>query len=204
MPSSPRVQARVAGIAYLVTHVTAVTAVLAYGAGAVPAGVTLELMLAFGCVATGVLVGWLLRAAGPVRGATFALLRAVEAAVILAGALPLLASTWLPSGNGFAEAAREMHTASFLLGQGLVISVNTVVVAWLLWDSRATPRALALLGALGGVVVLISNLAQLWSVIPLNGTLAGAAAAPVFAFEVWFALHLIVVGLPHRQADAPQ
>ena len=65
MPSSPRVQARVAGIAYLVTHVTAVTAVLAYGAGAVPAGVTLELMLAFGCVATGVLVGWLLRAAGP-------------------------------------------------------------------------------------------------------------------------------------------
>ena len=57
---------------------------------------------------------------------------------------------------------------------------------------------------LGGVVVLISNLAQLWSVIPLNGTLAGAAAAPVFAFEVWFALHLIVVGLPHRQADAPQ
>ncbi|MFZ2428470.1 MAG: DUF4386 family protein, partial [Propioniciclava sp.] len=108
------------------------------------------------------------------------------------------------SGNGFAEAAREMHTASFLLGQGLVISVNTVVVAWLLWDSRATPRALALLGALGGVVVLISNLAQLWSVIPLNGTLAGAAAAPVFAFEVWFALHLIVVGLPHRQADTPQ
>ena len=34
--------------------------------------------------------------------------------------------------------------------------------------------------------------------------LAGAAAAPVFAFEVWFALHLIVVGLPHRQADTPQ
>ena len=37
-----------------------------------------------------------------------------------------------------------------------------------------------------------------------TGALAGAAAAPVFAFEVWFALHLIVVGLPHRQADTPQ
>lgn len=191
-----RQHARAAGILYLVTHATSVLAVVAYGAGFVPAGVTLEFGLAIGCAGTGVLLWNLLRASGPVRAATFAALRAVEAAVILAGALPMLAMMWSHETSGpVAELASAMHTASFLLGQGLVISVNTIVLGWLLWDSRAVPRALAALGVGGGGLVLISNLCQLWGVIPLNGPIAGGAALPVFAFELWFAIFLIARGL---------
>ena len=195
MIPSTRAHSLMAGIAYLVTHVTAVTAVVTYASGDIPAGVTLEFILALGCVATGVTVWRLLYASGPTRAATFALLRGVEASVIVAGTLPLLAASWLPPQNEFTAAATHLHTAAFLLGQGLVISVNTLVLAWLLWDAQAVPRPLAGLGALGGVMVLISNAAQLWAVIPLNGTIAGVAAAPVFVFEIWFALHLIFTGL---------
>jgi hypothetical protein len=88
-----------------------------------------------------------------------------------------------------------MHTAAFLLGQGLVISVNTVILGWLLWDARAVPRALAALGIAGGVIVLVSNGLQLAGAIPLNGVAAGVAAVPVFAFEIWFAVWLIAVGV---------
>ena len=41
---------QLAGILYLVTHVTSVTAVIAYGGGVVRAGVALEFVLALGCL----------------------------------------------------------------------------------------------------------------------------------------------------------
>ena len=196
MTQTPRRYAQVAGILYLITHVTSVTAVSAYGAGFVAGGVTLEFALAIGCLGTGVILWVLLRSFGPVRATSFAMLRAVEAAVIIAGALPLLATQWLAGvGDWSIEFASAMHTASFLLGQGLVISVNTVVLGWLLWTSHAVSRVLAGLGVVGGVVVLASNLAQLWGLIPLNGLVAAIAAVPIFAFEVWFAIYLIAYGL---------
>lgn len=190
MNRSPRTYARAAGILYLTTHVTSVTAVVAYGAGLIALGVLLEFLLAIGCLGTGILLWILLQGRGPARAATFALLRAVEAAVILAGTLPMLALTL-----GGPASAETLHTASFLVGQGLVISVNTIVLGWLLIDSRAVPRALRVLGVAGGVIVLASNLAQLFGVIPLNGTIAGLCAAPVFVFEIWFAIHLIARGV---------
>ena len=192
---TPRQHARAAGLLYFVTHVTSVVAVVAYGVGLIPAGVTLEFGLAIGCAATGVLLWHLLRAFGPARAATFAILRGVEAAVIIAGMLPMLTMHWAPASSASGEMASSMHTASFLIGQGLVISVNTVVLGSLLWDSRVVPRPLAALGAAGGLLVLASNLCQLWGIIPLNGAAAGAAALPVFAFEIWLAIYLIVRGL---------
>ena len=193
MSQLARRQARLAGVLYLVTHVTSVAAVIAYGGGLLRAGVALEFVLALGCLGTGVLLWLLLQSRGPARAASFALLRTLEAAVIVAGALPMLGSALV---NATAEGeSTAMHTAAFLLGQGLVISVNTVILGWLLWDARAVPRALAALGIAGGVIVLVSNGLQLAGAIPLNGVAAGVAAVPVFAFEIWFAVWLIAVGV---------
>ena len=204
MHHTPRQHARAAGILYLVTHVTSVAAVAAYSAGAIRGGVTLEFALAIGCLGTGVLLWLLLRNVGPARAATFALMRTLEAAVIIAGTLPMFATLVIDRpGAQWVDAAASVHTASFLLGQGLVISVNTIVLGWLLWDSRAVPRALAALGGIGGTLVLTSNLAQLWGLIPLNGPIAGAAALPVFVFEIWFAIHLIVVGVRPATGSTP-
>lgn len=203
MSRSPRLLARVAGVLYLVTHVTSVTAVAAYSAGALTLGVALELALAIGCLGTGVVLLALLRRHGEVRAMTFAGLRTVEAAVIIAGALPMLALAWLgDAGTANAEALTQLHAAAFLLGQGLVISVNTLVLASLLLDARVVPRALALLGLAGGAIVLASNLAQLFGAIPLNGAVAGLCALPIFAFELWFAGLLIFKGrrlVPDRE-----
>ncbi len=49
--------------------------------------------------------------------------------------------------------------------------------------------------------MLASNLCQLWAVIPLNGPVAGVAALPVFAFEVWLAILLIVRGFREPVAE---
>lgn len=188
--------ARYTGVLYLLTHVTSVTAVVAYRGGQTIVGVVLEMVLALGCVGTGVLLAVLLHTHGPARAVTFASLRGVEAAVILAGAMPMLALAWGSSLGADDQAAlHRLHEASFLIGQGLVIGANTIVLGSLLLTSGAVPRRLGWLGVSGGLIVLVSDVAQAAGVIPYGGALAGALAMPIFAFEIWFAIRLIVVGL---------
>jgi len=200
MTRNPRTYARTAGILYLVTHITSVTAVAAYAAGALAVGVALELILAAGCLGTGILLWLLMRGIGPARAAAFAGLRALEAAVIAAGTLPMLALVWVTESAPVVESLNALHTASFLVGQGLVISVNTVILGWLLLGARVVPRVLAVLGIFGGTLVLVGNLAQLFDLIPQGGAIAGLSAVPIFAFEIWFAIYLIAVGLQPRYA----
>ncbi len=201
MPRAQRTLARAAGALYLSTHVTSVTAVVAYEHGALRLGVLLEVVLALGCLGTGVLLLELLRPYGPVRATTFALLRTLEAAVIAAGTLPMLALAWNePAAPDIATTLTDLHTAAFLVGQGLVISVNTVVLGWLLVGSGVVPRALGVLGVTGGVLVLAGNLGQLSDVIPQGGAVAGLSAVPVFAFEIWWAVLLLTRGLRPRPA----
>lgn len=204
MTRNSRTYARTAGILYLVTHITSITAVAAYAASALAVGVALELILAAGCLGTGILLWVLLRDIGPARAAAFAGLRALEAAVIAAGTLPMLALTWVTVPAPVVESFNALHTAAFLVGQGLVISVNTVILGWLLLGARVVPRVLAVLGIVGGTLVLVGNLAQLFGLIPQGGTIAALSAVPIFAFEIWFAIYLIAVGLqPRKAASSP-
>ena len=201
MLSPSRTRARSAGILYLVTHVTSIGAVAAYATGGVALGASLEFVLALACAGTGVLLWTLLAEAGAARAATFAGLRVVEAAVILAGMLPLVGTLLVPGTR--VDAAMSVHAAAFLVGQGLVIAVNSVVLGSLLWTSRAVPRVLAGLALVGGTLVLLSDLGQLWSVIPMNGAVAAVAALPIFAFEIWFAIRLIVIGVSASVVPLP-
>ncbi|WP_336631362.1 MULTISPECIES: DUF4386 domain-containing protein [unclassified Microbacterium] len=185
--------ARWAGILYLVTHVTSVSALVVYGDATDPlgvrVGVVLEFTLALGCLGTGILLFAVLRAYGPARAQTFALLRAVEAAVIIAGALPMV----VVAAHGPEDAALvDLHAAAFLLGQGFIIAVNTIVLASLLRASGLVPRALPFLGVAGGAIVLLSDLGQLFALVPPRGVVAALAALPIFAFEIWLAITLIV------------
>lgn len=192
--SPDRRTARVAGLLYLSTHVTSVAAVVAYSTpGSVLWGVALEVLLALGVLGTGVALLPLLSPFGPALAQAFSALRTLEAAVIAAGALPMLV---LARGHAIdAGLAHALHDAAFLVGQGLVISVNTLVIAVLLMRSGAVPRWIGALGMAGGVLVLIGNTAQLLGVVSREDAIAGILAVPVFAFEISFAVCLLVRGV---------
>lgn len=185
------------GALYLLTHVTSVTAVFAYGsAGGIRPGVALEFLLALGCLGTGVLLWHLLRPYGPVRAASFGALRLLEAAVIGAATLPMLTIALTDGfGTPLGDTLTEVHQAGFLIGQGMIISINTLILGWLLFDARVVPRALAVLGLAGGAIVLVGNVLQLFGAIEMGGTIAGITAVPIFAFEIWFAFYLLIRGL---------
>ena len=211
--NSLRRRSLIAGLLYFSTHVTSVAAVIAYGTTPpdvtppfddtpILAGVLLEVLLAFGVIGTGVALLPVLRPHGESLAYTFTSLRNVEGAVILAGAMAMLTLAWTAAADvatdTIAEVLFDVHRASFLLGQGLVISINSIVIGYLLRRSRLVPGWIATLGIIGGSVVLVSNLAQLLDVIAFAGAIAGVAALPVFAFEICFAGYMVIKGLrPH-------
>jgi hypothetical protein len=206
---SIRQRSVIAGLLYFSTHVTSVAALIAFGTESPDIvgfdqtpyliGVLLEFLLAVGVVGTGVALLPVLRPHGESLAHTFSSLRNVEAAVIIGGAMAMLAATWtITSGAAdtrITEALFELHRASFLIGQGLVISVNSIVIGHLLRRSRLVAPWIGALGMLGGTIVFFSNLAQLSDVIAFGGIIAGAAAIPLFAFEICFAGYMVTRGL---------
>ena len=215
MPPTRRA-ALVAGLLYFSTHITSVAAVIAYRSALGPdgtpvsaaagdrvlLGVALEVALALGVLGTGVVLLPVLRPHGPALAHGFSALRTLEAAVIAAGTLPMVALVWLHSagttgaGTAGAEAAALVaaHEAAFLVGQGLIISVNTLVLASVLRISGLVPRWISTLGLIGGAGVLVGNTAQLFGAIDRSGALAGLLAVPAFAFEICFAGYLVLRG----------
>lgn len=199
-----RIWSLVAGVLYLVTHVSSVAAAVVYRTDGdhLRLAIALEVVLALACAANGAVLAaafWQHARAG---AGTVAVLRTVEAATILAGTLPVLALAMMQDTGAVPDATRStlmaVHESAFLVGQGLVIAVNTLVIASILWRSRLVYRGIAVLGIVGGALVLVSDIGQLFGTIAEAGAVAAVLAAPVFAFETWFAWYLIVVGFREK------
>jgi hypothetical protein len=219
--TSARRTAIVAGVFFLITEVTAIGGLLLYGSvlgtpdfivsasvddTGVLAGAFLEVLLAIAVVGTGVTLYPVIRrvnegmALGHVAG------RLIEAAIIAVGAISLLAVVTLRqdlAGTTGAEATAAVtvgqslvavHDWTFLFGPKLALGVNTVLLAYLMYRSRLVPRAIAVLGLVGGSLVFASGTAVLFGLYEDLSVLGVSAAAPVFAWEVSVAVWMIVKG----------
>lgn len=202
--------ARLAGVLFLVTHVTSVAAVGLYGGSAldphaelagrtsVITGALLEVVLALAVVGTSVALYPLLRGRGPGLAIAYVALRILEAGVILLGVVTVLAAVArpatadLPELSGDAVAALHLvHDWTFLIGPGFVAPLHTVVLAWLLLRHRLIPRWIPLVGMAGAVVTQAHNLALLYGLIAPQLV----TAVPIFAWELSLAVFLILRGL---------
>jgi hypothetical protein len=205
--------ATLAGVLYLVTHVTSVGAVLLYGpmltdpawSGAGTSarpqqlGALLDVVLALAVVGTAVVLHPLLRTVAE-RGATaYVALRTLEAGAIVLGASAVVALVGVRGDAGAGAAAAGdallgLYEAAFLV-MGLVVPVHTVVLALLLRRHRLVAAWVPLVGLVGAVVVGASNVATLLGLQDQVSAAATLAALPVFAWEVALAVTLLVRGL---------
>ena len=55
-----------------------------------------------------------------------------------------------------------VHNWTFLFGPKLALGVNTVLLAYLMYRSRLVPRAIAVLGLVGGSLIFASGTAVLF------------------------------------------
>jgi hypothetical protein len=217
--TSSRRTAVIAGSCYLVTHVTSVAALVLYapalrhpgrltgpgGGTQVLLGGWLEVVLALAVVGTAVTLFPVVRRHHEGLAIGYVGLRTLEAAVIAAGVVSLLAVVALPGhgavtpGTGAASVAVSkslvaVHNWTFLVGPAFICAADTLVLSLLMWRSRLIPRFIAGLGLAGAPLLFASATAVLFGAFTQVSLPGSLPAVPVFAWELGLAFFLIIKG----------
>src|SRR4029079_8581174 len=108
--------------------------------------------------------------------------RILESATIFVGGAFLLSIVTLRnSGDGAGAVATShalvaLYDRIFLLGQSFMPAVCDLLLGFMLYQSRLVPRGLALLGMLGGPLLVIGYLGAMFGGIDQHGPVAGLSA----------------------------
>jgi hypothetical protein len=223
--ASTRKFAIAAGVCYLITHVTSVSAPAFYGAilnnsayltgsgsgAGVLVGALFDVICAMANIGTAVALYPVVKKHNEGIALGYVGLRTLEAGIIAVGTIPLLAAVTLrqmvitadPSSLlALGSSLVESYKWTAVLGPGLVCGVNTVLMAYLLYRSRLVPRFIPILGLVGGPLVFAYNTALMFGFSEQIAAWAVILVIPIFAWEVSLALRLIVKGFNPVPMDA--
>lgn len=219
---NPQKIARVTGVLFLITFITAIPAALILyvpvlddpryivGAGAdtgVRLGAFLELILIIANIGTAVALFPILKRVNESLALGYVTARVVECAFIAVGILSLLTVVTLRqdlAGAAGADAGSlvavgkslvALHDWTFLLGPGFVVGIgNGLMLGYLMYRSALVPRGMAMLGLIGGPLIIASGAAVVLGVIEAGSVWQAIATIPEFFWELSLGIWLIVKG----------
>jgi hypothetical protein len=88
-----------------------------------------------------------------------------------------------------------IHEWTFRLGPGWVVGVgNGLILGYLMYRSGLVPRGMAMLGLIGGPLIIASGTAVLFNAIKAGSKLQGIATVPEFFWELSLGIYLMVKG----------
>ena len=212
--------ARIFGVLFLLTFVTSIPALAlfqpvlddpaAYIAGGgkdsqVYLGVLLELLLIIANVATAVVVYPILRRQSEILSLGYVAARLVECMFIAAGIIFVLGIVSLrqddPSASALAVSLASLKDWTFLLGPGFIVGWgNGLILGYLMYSSRLVPRGMAMLGLIGGPLIILAGIGVLLDVWDAGGTVQALATIPEFLWELSLGVYCAVKGF---KRDAP-
>lgn len=210
--SSLRKTSLASGLLYLLTFVSIPTLALygpihapdyILGSGSdstVIIGNILELIVALAGIGTAVALYPVLKKQNEGMALGLVASRVLEAATIFAGVMFLLTVVTLHQTSAGAEALISsrtlvtMYDRMFLIGQSFMPAVNDILLGLLLYHSRLVPRSLALIGIIGGPVLLAGDIFVLFDFIGQRDPLIALTAVPVAVFEFSLGIYLTVKG----------
>jgi len=216
---NPQTIARVFGVLYLITFITAISAYFFYvpvlddpryilGGGAdssVAFGAFLELILIIANIGTAVVLYPILKRQNEILILGYVTARVMECVFIAVGILSLLTVVALrQEAAAGADAASlvtagkslvALHEWTRLLGPGFMVGVgNGLILGYLMYTSALVPRGMAVLGLVGGPLIIASGVGVLLGVIEEGGVVQGLATIPEFFWELLLGVWPIVRG----------
>jgi Domain of unknown function (DUF4386) len=217
---STRKIAFVAGALFVITFITSIPAALflyspvldhanyIVGAGAdsrIAFGALLEMILIVANIGTAVVLFPILKRQNEGLALGYVAARIVESTFIGIGIVSLLAIVTLRQDVGGAGGAGSlvpvgrslvaMHDWTFLLGPGWVVGVgNGLILGYLMYRSGLVPRGMAMLGLIGGPLIIASGTAVLLGVFEAGSAPQVIATAPEFVWELSLGIYLMVKG----------
>ena len=219
--SSHRKIALLTGVLFLITYITSIPPflflyapvvddpryILGGGGGdtSVQWGAFLELLLIIANIGTAVVLFPILRRVSEILALGYVTARVVECVFIAVGILSLLTVVTLrqeatagadaSSLVAVGESLVALHDWTFLLGPGFVVGLgNGLILGYLMYRSRLVPRGMAMLGLVGGPLVMASGIAVILGIIEIGSAWQTLPAAPEFLWELSLAIWLMVRG----------
>lgn len=222
-PQTPeqRRTARIAGVWFALTFATSIPALLLYqpllqhhdyvlGAGAdtrVALGASLEILLVVANIATAVVLYPVLKRQSQSVSLGYVASRTIESALIAVGLVSVLALVTLRQDVGGADAANSaslvlagrslvaVHDWTFLLGPAVCAGVgNGILLGSLMYRSGLVPRGMAMLGLIGGPLIVASAIAIVLGAYDNGDAVNSLLSLPEIAWEASLTIYLLVKG----------
>src|SRR3954449_1767953 len=218
-------RARVFGVLYLITFVTSIPALALYqsvldhpvgyiaGAGhdqQILFAALLELLLIIANIGTAVVIFPIVRRENEELALGYVTARMIECTFILVGILCVLGIVTLRNQVAGAAEGTVAYTLAaikdwtFLLGPGWVVGWgNGLILGYLMYRSELVPRWAALLGLIGGPLIIVSGTAVMLTGNDPSSTLRslqGLMTVPEFLWELFLGIYCIIWGF---RRDAP-
>jgi len=168
-------------------------------------GVLLELIAAGAVVGTGVMLFPVFKKFNEGLALGYASGRSIEGVIIIIGAIGALLLLTLgreyvagaPAAS-YSQASSTLLLAwrgwALVLGPMIVLSLNTLILNYLFFQSELIPRFLSVWGLIGAVLILAAGLLVMFGRTPPNSMTALLLALPVAVYEMVLAIWLIVKG----------
>ena len=176
------------------------------GAGADPttgvaAAATLEVFLIIANVATAVVAYPVLKRESEIGAVGYVSARLVEGVFIAIGLVSALAFILMRqeatavSDPIIGEGLVALYYRAFLVGPGFMAGLaNGVILGYLMYRSGLVPRGMAILGLIGGPLVMATGIAIMFDAIERGGAIQAIATIPEFFWELSLSIYCIVKG----------
>ncbi len=212
--------ARIFGVLFVITFITSIPALallqpvlddpaayIASGGkdGQIYLGVLLELLLIIANVGTAVVVYPILRRQNEVLSLGYVAARIVECVFIAAGIVAVLGIVSLrqddPDAASLAVSLAALKDWTFLLGPGFIVGWgNGLILGYLMYRSGLVPRGMAMLGLIGGPLIILAGIGVLFDAWAAGGTVQAIATIPEFFWELSLGIYAAVWGF---RRDSP-
>jgi len=156
-------------------------------------GAFLELILIIANIGTTVVLWPVLKRVNEILALGYVTARVVECVFIAVGILSVLTVVTLRQEAAGADAGSLLTAGqslvalkdwTFQLGPGFFVGVgNGLMLGYLMYTSRLVPRAMAVLGLIGGPLIIASGVGVLFGVIEAGGVWQLIATIPEFLWE---------------------
>ena len=222
-PMTPsRRTAYVVGVLFVITYITSIAAKFSLyppfldnadyivGGGEdtrVLWGAFLEMILIIANIGSAVALYPVLRRRFPVLSLSFVAARIMESVFIAVGILAVVTLVTLRQDYSAAagvdasalaavgHALVTLQEWTFNLGPGFVVGVgNGILLGYMMYRTGLVPRAMAMLGLVGGPLIVASGTAVIFGVIEAGSAAQSLASIPEFFWELSFGIYLIVKG----------
>jgi hypothetical protein len=170
-------------------------------------GALFEVILVVANIGTAVVLYPLIKRQNSIVAAGYVTARVMESAMIAVGVLSILSVVSLRqefAGAAGADAASlvplgsalvAVHDWTFLLGPGFLAPLgNGILLGYLMYRSGLVPRGMAMLGLIGGPLLLVAFVGVLFGVFAQVSLPVAIATIPEFLWELSLGIYLVVKG----------